>query len=148
MAAIFTWLSAIRTWLVFANIEIKASGANANPYHTFPTTVNPSAALSVAFVVTILKKCKASEPSIASAPSNLKFFAAAVVKAEATLSKLATSKPPFQVTSAAETVIVAAAAPNVKVGLVEPLPKHTIVTPALSATIFVSVTVSACFGKT
>lgn len=133
---------------MFANIEIKASGANARPYQVLPTIVNPSAALFVAFVVTILKKCKASELSTESVPSNLKFFAVVTVKAEATLSKLATSKPPFQVTSAAETVIVASAAPNVKVGLVEPLPKHTIVTPALSATIFVAVTVSACFGKT
>lgn len=132
---------------MFANIEIKASGANARPYQVLPTTVNPSWALSVAFVVTMLKKCKAFELSTESVPSNLKFFAVVTVKAEATLSKLATSKPPFQVTSAAETVIVAAAAPNVNVGLVEPLPKHTIVTPALSATIFVAVTVSACFGK-
>lgn len=134
----------MRTWLLLAKIETKARGANANPYHSFPTTVKPSCALFVALVVTMLKKCKASVLSINDAPSNLKSFAVVTVKAEATLSKFPLNKPPTQVMLAAETVIVASAAPNVNVGLAAPFPKHTIVMPATSAAMLVAVTVSAC----
>lgn len=137
-------MSAIRTWLLFANIEIKASGANASPYHSFPTIVKPSWALFVVFVVTMLIKCRSSALSTNEAPSNRKSFAVVTVKAEATLSKFPMNKPPIQVTFAAETVIVASAVLNVNVGLAAPLPKHTIVTPALSTAMLVAVTVSAC----
>src|SRR3954471_5937805 len=77
-----------------------------------------------------------------------KSFAAPTVNADATSAKLATKWQLSHRHPAAETVIVAAAAPNVKTGRLAPWPRPKTFTPATLCAMLVAVTVSAWPGRT